>query len=337
MSTKMRHSIALPSLTIAIPNYNHGHLIGDQLSSIFSQSVQPTRVIIIDDASTDDSVETIHALIDGRNNVSLVCGERNEGVVALCNQALRMADTDCITFLAADDMLKPGYIEKSLALLSRHPEAAICSSVAMVQTPDETWTVPHRAMFPCSEPGYLSPVRVRQQLMRYDSWIMSNTATIRRMPLVAVGGFDTRLMSWADEFIFRSLALRHGACFIPEALAINRHSKSGYSASVSRSDEAMEKILLAANTLIKNDFSDLFTPELLARTNARLIYRIAAAKVENFEASVGALIETLPAFGGSALFMTFVRIAGSVLKLAYFFALRFRDIPRVVLSRLHGK
>jgi len=327
----------LPSLTIAIPNYNHGHLIGDQLSAIFSQSVQPVRIIIIDDASTDDSVKVIRALISGHDNVELLCGERNAGVVALSNQALHMAETDYITFLAADDMLKPGYIEKSLALLSQYPNAAICSSIAEVRTPLRVWTVPSRAMLPCTAAEYLSPARVSNLLLRFDSWIMSNTATVRRELLLEVGGFDARLMSWADEFIYRVLALRHGACFIPEALAINRQYHSGYSSTVGRNVESTEGILIAANAIIKDRFADLFPPELLARTNARLIYKLTEVRLQNFEAATREIVDSLPSVGGKSFFLGCIRWARHILTLMFFVALRFRDLPRVVLSRLWGR
>ena len=42
-------------------------------------------------------------------------------------------DTDYVTFLAADDMTFPGFFEKSLTLLARHPEAALCSGISYVQ------------------------------------------------------------------------------------------------------------------------------------------------------------------------------------------------------------
>ena len=126
-------SKSFPSVTAVIPHYNHGHLIGKQLNSIFSQSVQPTKIIIIDDASTDDSVSVIQELIAGRPNVDLICRENNSGVVAVNNHGLHLADTDYIILSSADDEFLPGFFEKSLNLLHKYPEAALCSTITLAQ------------------------------------------------------------------------------------------------------------------------------------------------------------------------------------------------------------
>src|SRR6267378_6753802 len=123
----------LPSLTVVVPNHNHGHLVGEQLRAIFSQTAQPSKILIVDDASSDDSVSVIQRLIFGRANTQLICKHTNSGVCGVINEALRLADTDCVAFLAADDVILPGLFEKSLAMLARYPEAALCSAVTLVQ------------------------------------------------------------------------------------------------------------------------------------------------------------------------------------------------------------
>ena len=50
-----------PTLSVGMPNYNHGHLIGRALDAIVAQSRPPDELIIVDDASTDRSLEVIES------------------------------------------------------------------------------------------------------------------------------------------------------------------------------------------------------------------------------------------------------------------------------------
>lgn len=317
-----------------IANFNHGHLIGDQLHAVFSQSVQPKHLFIVDDASTDDSVSVIQRLIVGRDNVELVCKKTNSGPIRTANEGLYLANSELVAILAADDLVLPGLFEKSLTLLAQYPEAALCSAVSLVQHRSGDSMVPGPMQLPCSTPSFLAPNRIRALLLRDEGWFMGNTMILRRQPLLAAGGFPSELRSYTDGFIYRVLALRHGACFIPEPLAIWRRLDAGYATSTSRNDEAMEQILIAVNTRMNTDFRDLFPAELIARSNAQFLFRVLCTKLDNFEAGTQRMVEAVQPFGGSLLLLFVVRWARRCLKFLFFCVLRFRDIPRVTLSRI---
>src|SRR5258708_30186960 len=121
------------ALTTVIPNYSHGHVIGQQLEAVFSQSVAPSRIIILDDGSTDDSVPRIRQLIAGRSNAELVCRTRNAGVIAAMNEGLRLASTEYISFAAAADLRLTGLYEKYHCLVRRYPQADCRSPEAPVR------------------------------------------------------------------------------------------------------------------------------------------------------------------------------------------------------------
>jgi len=326
--------LPLPSLTVVIPNFNHGHLIEDQLRSIFAQTVQPAKILVIDDASTDNSVSVIRSLISSRKNVEVICKEANSGVVRAMNDGLHVAETECIGFLAADDMILPGMFEKSLALLARHTEAALCSGVSLVHHLSGNHEVPNRAAYPCSTSAFLNPAGVRSSLLVLEDWFMGNTTIFRREPLLAAGGFDLDLGSFADGFLSRVLALRHGACFIPEPLAIWRRVDAGYASSTRRDDGGFEQIMLIANARMSTTFKDLFPSDLIARCTARMLFRVLCARLDNFEARVRELLVAVQPVALGSMFPLVIRWATRILKLLLFGMLRFRDIPRVALSKL---
>lgn len=305
----------MPALTTVIPNYNHGHLIGRQLQSIFSQSVRPA-VLIIDDASTDDSAERIRSLIAGQEGVRLICKTSNSGVNALMNEALRLADTEYISFSAADDQTLPGLYEKSLALLARHPGAPLCSAVSVVEHGKSLTSVPKPPAYPCTAPGFVPPAQVRELLLRMETWMMGTTLVHRRRSLLEAGGFRPELGSYCDGFAYLVMALRHGACFIPEPLATWHRDDRGYSTSTSRNVRAMEQILREADRLMAGEFAALFAQPLRRRIRRRLLFRAWSAKAQAFEAR------------------TRVPGAGRLLQALLFFALRFHDLPVEARSRL---
>ena len=55
-----------PNFSICIPNYNYGKYIGDTLKSVLSQTYQNFEVIVVDNASTDDSLEVVKSFKDDR-------------------------------------------------------------------------------------------------------------------------------------------------------------------------------------------------------------------------------------------------------------------------------
>jgi glycosyltransferase involved in cell wall biosynthesis len=334
MDTESSPHQALPSLTVVIPNYNHGHLIGDQLQAILHQSTQPLKIIIIDDASTDDSVSTIEQLIFGHQNVEFIRRKANSGSLVLVNDILEATRSTYVTFLAADDVVLPGFIEKSLRLLARHPEAALCSAVSLVRGRDSERLIPNRTAYPCTSAGFVAPMRAREVLLRSGNWYIGTTAIFRLEALKECGGFDVELKSFADEFVSYVLALRHGACFIPEVLAINRVSEGSYSASISRDEDEIDQILVRSSLRMTNDYAKLFPKELVSRINARLAFSALQSKLGNIEARVRGLVEAARPMNGRTCLLVLVQGAMRGLELLLFCVLRFHDIPRVIRSRL---
>jgi len=322
------------SLTVVIPNFNHGHLIGEQLASILSQSEQPTKIIIIDDASTDNSVSVIERLIEVHKNVELIRKEGNSGVNVVLNEGINLAKTEYITFAGADDRTLPGLYEKSLTLLARYPTAGLCSSVTYAPHHSGSSSFPNWTQYPSSAPSFLPPERVREILFKCDSWIMPSTAIHRRDALIAAGGFDRTLHSHADAFVSMVLALRHGACFIPEPLGVFYRNDLGYGNSTFRDEDRFEEILINSNIRMRNEFRDLFPEQLIARNNARLLFRVLDLKLDNFLARTRAIAVATQTRGRHSTLLYVAKIVKNVLRVLFFLILRYYDIPRVVLSRL---
>jgi glycosyltransferase involved in cell wall biosynthesis len=91
------------NLTLIIPNYNNDLYIDDCLKSVVSQTRTPDEVIVIDDASTDNSLNIIKKYEKKYNFIKLIQNKKNKGVVFTRNKAIKLAKGNYITTLDSDD------------------------------------------------------------------------------------------------------------------------------------------------------------------------------------------------------------------------------------------
>jgi glycosyltransferase involved in cell wall biosynthesis len=114
-----------PHVAVVVPCYNYGHFLGDCVQSIVSQPGVTTEVVIIDDASSDDSAVVAGELAERYREVSLVRHDRNIGHIATYNEGLSTEDSDYLVLLSADDMLAPGALRRATGLMEAHPSVGL--------------------------------------------------------------------------------------------------------------------------------------------------------------------------------------------------------------------
>lgn len=107
--------------TCLINNYNYANFLPESINSAVNQSVKFDEIIIVDDASTDNSVEVITKLAQ-ETNIRYVLKEKNQGQLSSFNEGFLAATGDIIFFLDADDMYEYQYLENALTLYRRYRE-----------------------------------------------------------------------------------------------------------------------------------------------------------------------------------------------------------------------
>src|SRR5215831_6951377 len=90
-----------PRVSVIIPVYNRAKYVGEAINSILTQSFTNFELLLIDDGSTDESVEIMRSYTDPR--IRLVCNERNLGIPKTRNKAIQLARGDYIAILDSDD------------------------------------------------------------------------------------------------------------------------------------------------------------------------------------------------------------------------------------------
>lgn len=223
-----------PSLSVVVPNYNHAKYLDLSLPAILHQSFQPTEVIVLDDASTDESVEVIRRFAAQNPLVRLVQNEKNLGVMPNLNKGVGLARGQYVFIGSADDEVVPGLFEKSMCLLAEHPQAGLSCTTCEWRYTDSglTW---YMGAGMAERPVYLSPEDLVRLGKRGKLAISSSSVIFRREALCDVGNFMPQLRWHADWFACYISAFRFGLCYVPESLSlVNILPKSFYTAGSKR-------------------------------------------------------------------------------------------------------
>ena len=113
-----------PTVSVLLPNYNHARFIGTALDALAAQTRAPHEIVVIDDASTDDSVAVIESFGEKLPQLRLLRNPRNLGVSGAVNRGLAEARSTHVVSSAADDWLEPDFIAQMSAAVAAHPQRA---------------------------------------------------------------------------------------------------------------------------------------------------------------------------------------------------------------------
>jgi glycosyltransferase involved in cell wall biosynthesis len=253
-------------LSVVIPNFNHGAVVGEAVRALAGQVPGAGEIVVVDDASTDNSIEVLQRLRVAYPNLRIVKLPENQGAISALNRGLQEARGKYVYFGAADDIALPGLFEATLTQLERHPKAAFASCEATVVDTDTGNSAFRPPVRPSYAPAYLDPADVARQLKHIDNWILTGTAVARRDLLLEAGGFDAGMGAFADSFVFRRLSLKYGCCFAPQSGLIWRVSASGLSRTQAADPGTSMRALATAMERMKADpvFPDWY-PEVFER------------------------------------------------------------------------
>jgi len=236
--------MSLPSLSVIVPNYNHARYLPVCLNGILAQSVTPMELIVLDDASTDNSVEVIRQFAAQSPLVRLVQNEKNLGVILTLNKGLALARGEYVFIQAADDEVQPGLFEKSLRLLTQYPQAGLSCTIADWREA-ATGLHWHVGVGMAHTPCYLSPDRMVELERKRKLFISSNTVMLKRSVLLETGKFIPELKSSCDWFSCSVIGFRYGICFVPELLGVLNILPNSYYQRTRRDKQSFRQMLEA--------------------------------------------------------------------------------------------
>ncbi|MCX6350936.1 MAG: glycosyltransferase family 2 protein [Bacteroidetes bacterium] len=130
-----------PQATFLMTAYNASATIAEAIESVLAQTAKDFILLIVDDASTDNTAEIIHGFKDGR--IHYIHNEKNLHIAHAANRGLGLIETDFILRLDADDIAVPTRLATQLTFMNTHPKVGVCGSYTEYFGSRETiWKMP---------------------------------------------------------------------------------------------------------------------------------------------------------------------------------------------------
>jgi glycosyltransferase involved in cell wall biosynthesis len=196
------------TISVVIPAYNAGSLIGETLDSVLAQSRPAHEIIVVDDGSTDDTAEVVRRYGDAVRYLR----QEKQGLSSARNAGIHAATGDWIALLDSDDVFLPERLRRAADAIEANPRLVVVYSAFDFLYDDGT-----RSFFPAF------PARELWPALRYRSPILPSTTTLQRSALLEVGGFRNVVIE--DWDLWFRLVRRHSAAVfqeLPESLLLYR-------------------------------------------------------------------------------------------------------------------
>ncbi len=217
-----------PRVSVCIPVFNCEQFVGQAVQSVLEQSCGDFELIVLDNASTDGTLQVIEQFADAR--VRIVRGLRNEGLEANWNKALREARGDYVKILPADDLLYRDCLERQVAALddpANRGVTLVCAGRDIIDVQG------HRLMTRrfSGGRGRLSGLAAIRRIVRSGTNPLGEPGAIlfRAAALERTGPFDGRILYVIDLDLWVRLLLQGDAYVFPEALCAFRLSPASTS------------------------------------------------------------------------------------------------------------
>jgi len=205
----------MPIISIIIPNYNRASLITKTIDCLLNQSFQDSEIIVVDDGSTDNSVEVIKSY---GNKIRLIC-QQNRGPGAARNRGLEVATGKYIQFFDSDDLCSYNKLQQQVETLE-HTNGDIAYSPWSKFYFEERMLKPQNNVI--QQKGLPNNLNPMDWFLR--GWtIVFQACMFRHSFIKRIGFYRTDLMPTEDsEFLFRMLTEQPKIEFVSDCLTIYR-------------------------------------------------------------------------------------------------------------------
>jgi hypothetical protein len=289
-TTTVLHPV-MSSIDVIVPCYNYARFLKECVDSVLAGGVPETRVLIINDASPDDTAIVANGLAQADSRVSVIHHPTNRGHIATYNEGIAWASADYLLVLSADDYLLPDALRRAVDVLEAHPEIGFVFGNVINSAESGL-----RA--PMASPSQATPKNLRVMTGREFIKLIAARKTINLVPTATavvrtklqkqVGGYRPDLPHAGDLEMWLRLAAHACVGMMATCQAVyRRHDQnmqlSYYSAKCGLSD--LEQRLAAVNSFYESSKTVLAEADALRR---ELILPLAQQSLELAHAAFNA-------------------------------------------------
>lgn len=234
------------TLTVAVPTFNRAALLMESLESILAQEGVSMRVVVFDNASTDDTPSVVDTYADAR--LSLNRSPRNVGVLRNWNRCISLNTTEFLCVFCDDDLMRPGFLSKAMRLLEANPDVGFCfSSYELI---DREGTVIPRMQRDVPG-GTMEGSTFLEYIASGAGFTMFPSTVVYRASALAYGGglFDSPHSKFFDTHLWYRMARHCSVGFIKEPLVAVREHEGQESQAIWREKHSIGFVGLLAERL----------------------------------------------------------------------------------------
>lgn len=195
-----------PLVSVIALCYNHSKFVLDCLESLRRQRYENIELIICDDASKDDSADIISRWLEiAKVKCIFIRHEKNRGLCATINEALRYSQGKYYTLIATDDIWEPGRLESSVACLERSPTEVGVAFTDVYQIDESGNRLPQTFLQSLLGNKEVPEGDILERLI-LGNFVPAMGALIRRAVYDEIGGYDENLLYEDWDFWLRAAA-----------------------------------------------------------------------------------------------------------------------------------
>ena len=112
-------------ISIITTSYNYSEYISETIKSVQAQTYSDWELIIVDDASTDNSVEIIRNFCQNDKRIKLICHDKNKGLAKAIQTGLKYAKGEWVAFLESDDTFKSNTLQKRFEVAEKYSNVGL--------------------------------------------------------------------------------------------------------------------------------------------------------------------------------------------------------------------
>jgi len=268
---------AAPAVSVCIPAYRGAAHIGEAIESVLAQTLADFELVVVDDASPDDTAAVVARYRDAR--IRFLRNDRNAGVQANWNRCLELARGRYFKLLPQDDLIAPECLAREIEVLDADRGERLALVFCARRIIDgRSRTVMTRG-YPGRARGAIAArtvlrncIRRGANLMGEPGGVLLRTALARR-----VGGFDASIGNVTDLDYWFRLLLHGDAYYLPERLASFRVAHGSWSLDIGAGQAAHFRAFIArvgANPAFGLSALDMACGRLTSQANtlARLVF-----------------------------------------------------------------
>lgn len=199
-----------PDVAVIVPCYNYGRFLRGCVNSILKYTYLEVCVIIIDDCSTDETPNVCMELSRENTRIQIVRHKNNLGHIVTYNHGLDLADADYLHLISADDELTPFALDRSVAIMRRHPDVGMVYGRVNLLSSHPSLRIPKRPTYSIVQGIDWIEARCRDG----RNPIYSPEVTLRSMTAYAAGAYNPRLPLMGDLEMWLRVAARSNVAIL---------------------------------------------------------------------------------------------------------------------------